>query len=159
MYLSIFSLCAVSLYILLSRAFSSHCLFFSSARAVHFISVICQSLNTFSLHSFLSPPFSLTFSIASSTKVVNALRSKELSAIRSTLFLRAFNMGFFFVSTHLKSFFSFLTYELLGNQLTAEKVNDDMSVHACMQESVTLLSYRSPRQFACLNVCVLCKAA
>jgi hypothetical protein len=54
--------------------------------------------------------------------MVSALRSRELSAIRSTLLLRGFNMTFYVVATPLTSFFAFMTYHLMGNTLTAEKV-------------------------------------
>eukprot|EP00047_Mylnosiga_fluctuans_P006637 m.248138 g.248138 ORF g.248138 m.248138 type:complete len:1461 (-) comp15641_c0_seq1:176-4558(-) len=70
--------------------------------------------------------------------IINRLRSFELLAIRSTLRLRSFNMGFYFVATSLTSFFSFMTYFLSGHTLTPKAVFGTISLFSAARLSATL---------------------
>lgn len=55
------------------------------------------------------------------TEIVQKLRAKELGFVRSSNFVRAFNITFFLISTTLTTFMSLLVYELTGNEVTTEK--------------------------------------
>lgn len=48
---------------------------------------------------------------------------------------RAFNMGFYFISTALTSFVAFLAYELSGHTLTAEKVFSTIALFSALRLS------------------------
>eukprot|EP00053_Salpingoeca_punica_P008395 m.75471 g.75471 ORF g.75471 m.75471 type:complete len:1454 (-) comp14582_c0_seq1:396-4757(-) len=67
------------------------------------------------------------------TRIVSQVRERELANIYKAMSLRAFNMGFYFVSPALTSFISFLSYDLSGNTLTAEKVFSTMALFAALR--------------------------
>ena len=54
--------------------------------------------------------------------VINKLRATEIGFVTRTNIMFGLILAFYFASTAITTFFSFLAYELLDNELTAEKV-------------------------------------
>ncbi|CAH3158723.1 unnamed protein product [Pocillopora meandrina] len=71
------------------------------------------------------------------SKIINNLRSLEISKIRKAMFLRALNMAVDFASQNIISCVTFGSYVLLGNTLTAAKVFSSIAFLNALQRSVT----------------------
>ncbi|XP_067118442.1 ATP-binding cassette sub-family C member 4-like isoform X1 [Centruroides vittatus] len=70
--------------------------------------------------------------------LVDKARRKEIKKIRQTSILRGINIALFFVSSKLILFLSFLTYILLGGQLTARTVFVSISLFNNLRLCMTL---------------------
>eukprot|EP00045_Choanoeca_perplexa_P017109 m.242188 g.242188 ORF g.242188 m.242188 type:complete len:1449 (-) comp17453_c0_seq21:1230-5576(-) len=71
-------------------------------------------------------------------QLVQRIRGQELKTIRQTNVIRGSNMAFYFISGTLTAFLSLMTYDLLGNELTAEKVFTSISVLQSIRLSIAL---------------------
>ncbi|CAL1598299.1 unnamed protein product [Knipowitschia caucasica] len=66
------------------------------------------------------------------------VRKKEIGEIMKSSYLRGLNMASFFASSKIIVFFTFMTYSLLGNAITASSVFVTVSLYGTIKLTVTL---------------------
>ncbi|XP_016893938.1 multidrug resistance-associated protein 4-like isoform X2 [Cynoglossus semilaevis] len=70
--------------------------------------------------------------------MVSDIRRQEISSILQTAFLQGINLALFHSTSKLLYFFTFTTYVLLGNIITASAVFVTTSLYSCIRLSLTL---------------------
>uniref|UniRef100_A0A670I614 Multidrug resistance-associated protein 4 n=1 Tax=Podarcis muralis TaxID=64176 RepID=A0A670I614_PODMU len=70
--------------------------------------------------------------------LVNNMRRKEISKVLKSSYLRGMNLASFFVASKITVFMTFMTYVLLGNQISASRVFVAVSLYGAVRLTVTL---------------------
>lgn len=72
------------------------------------------------------------------SKLVNSTRKNEVRAIRATSYIRGIVLSFIMFTTRISIFITVLSYVLLGNQITAEKVFVMVSFYNILRNTMTI---------------------